>query len=256
MTERLWIFPALLCVFISLAFSEGLNALGFVLCMLWFIRILFLKHKGLSILSLGIGAIFAMTLFAQLSINQTNLNADENKLIFYPKATSIKINGDQLRMEGKVYSDEKEENLILTYYFKTKEEIYIAVLEKLSAEIKDALETLVSKPTGSLINDLTEILRFLRVSHPANFSIMRHDMTYEISEDHHYLLYRTWQASYLEPIVRLFDYYLDDNTSYTSDELARFFYSTIAPFIQKDNRFYKEVEAEKIVYIFVNGIYK
>ena len=122
MANRLWVFPALLCVFISLAFSEGLNALGFVLCMLWFIRILFLKHKGLSILSLGIGAIFAMTLFAQLSINQTNLNADENKLIFYPKATSIKINGDQLRMEGKVYSDEKEENLILTYYFKTKEE--------------------------------------------------------------------------------------------------------------------------------------
>ena len=144
----------------------------------------------------------------------------------------------------------------LYHHFKTKEEIYIAVLEKLSAEIKDALETLVSKPTGSLINDLTEILRFLRVSHPANFSIMRHDMTYEISEDHHYLLYRTWQASYLDPIVRLFNYYLNDNTSYTSDELARFFYSTIAPFIQKDNRFYKEVEAEKIVHIFVNGIYK
>lgn len=143
----------------------------------------------------------------------------------------------------------------LYHHFKTKEEIYIAVLEKLSAEIKQELEELVSKPTGSLTEDLTNILIFLRDRHPANFSIMRHDMTYEISEEHHQKLYQTWQESYLNPIEFLFNNYLDGNSPYSSRELARFFYSTIAPFIQKDNRFYKEVAAEKIVHIFVNGIY-
>ena len=60
----------------------------------------------------------------------------------------------------------------LYHHFKTKEEIYIAVLEKLSAEIKQELEELVSKPTGSLTEDLKNILNFLRDRHPANFSIM------------------------------------------------------------------------------------
>lgn len=122
MANRLWIFPALLCVFISLTFSEGFYVIGLILCILWLIRIYYLKHPRLLILSLGIGALFMSVLFSQLSFNHTNLDASENEFIFYPKATSIKINGDQLRMEGRVYSNKTEENLVVNYYFKTKEE--------------------------------------------------------------------------------------------------------------------------------------
>lgn len=143
----------------------------------------------------------------------------------------------------------------LYHHFKTKEAIYIAVLEKLSSEIKEGLEELVNNPTGSLVEDLVKILNFLKDNHPANFSIMRHDMTYEISEENHYRLYLTWQDAYLKPIVAMFNHYTQDSSPYTADELARFFYSSIAPFIQKDNRFHKKVEPEKIVHIFVNGIY-
>ena len=122
MADRLWVFPALLCVFISLAFSEGFNAFGFILCILWLIRIYYLKHNRFMLLSLGIGAIFTVILFSHLSTNQTNLNANENTFIFYPKVTSVKINGDQIRMEGRVYTEGKEENIIVSYYFETKEE--------------------------------------------------------------------------------------------------------------------------------------
>ncbi len=145
----------------------------------------------------------------------------------------------------------------LYHHFKTKEDIYVAVLEKLSAEINETLGEIVDQPTGSLIEDLIHILNFLKERHPANFSIMRHDMTHEISDENHHKLYLMWQQSYLDPIVRLFDHYIDEtNSPYHSAELARFFYSTIAPFIQKDNRFYKEVAAERIIHIFVHGIYK
>lgn len=122
MTNRLWVFPTLLCVLISLTFSEGVNALGLMLCVLWLIRIFFLKHRELFFLSLGIGVLFTTILYFQVSLNHTTLDADETEFVFYPKATSIKMNGDQLRMEGRVFSNETEEALVLSYYFKTKEE--------------------------------------------------------------------------------------------------------------------------------------
>lgn len=122
MTNRLWVFPTLLCVLISLTFSDGFNTLGLILSILWLIRIILLKHRGLLILSLGIGTLFVGILSLHLSFNSTELATDENQFVFYPKATSIKINGDQLRMEGVVFSDETEEAIVLSYYFETKEE--------------------------------------------------------------------------------------------------------------------------------------
>lgn len=142
----------------------------------------------------------------------------------------------------------------LYHHFKTKEAIYIAVLEKLSSEVKQALENLVDGPSESLYESLLEILNYLRESHPANFSIMSHDMTYEISEENHYHLYQIWQESYLAPLVKLISRYVSEDSLFSSKELGRYFYSIIAPFIQKENRFYKEVASDKIIYLFVYGI--
>lgn len=142
----------------------------------------------------------------------------------------------------------------LYHHFKTKEAIYIAVLEQLSSEVKEALEKMVAEPTESLFDSLLKILDYLRERHPANFSIMSHDMTYEISEENHQHLYRIWQISYVAPLVTLFDRYITENSPFNSNELVRYFYSMIAPFIQKENRFYKRVTSEKILYLFVYGI--
>lgn len=142
----------------------------------------------------------------------------------------------------------------LYHHFKTKEDIYIAVLEQLSAEVKTGLEEITLHEEMTLEDNLLNILNYLREKHPANFSIMSHDMTYEISEENHYYLYKIWQDSYLKPVWELFELYKIRDDIFTSEELARYFYSTIAPFIQKDNKFYKEVSSEKIIYLFVYGI--
>lgn len=142
----------------------------------------------------------------------------------------------------------------LYHHFKTKEAIYVAVLEKLSKEVKKTLEKLVEESTDSLFERLLDILKYLRERHPANFSIMSHDMTYEISEENHYHLYQIWQKSYLAPLAKLFSHYVSEESPFSPEELGRYFYSMIAPFIQKENRFYKEVTSENIIYLFVYGI--
>lgn len=80
----------------------------------------------------------------------------------------------------------------LYHHFKTKEAIYIAVLENLSSEVKAVLEKMVEEPSESLLDSLLEILNYLRERHPANFSIMSLDMTYENSEENHQHLYKIW----------------------------------------------------------------
>lgn len=60
--------------------------------------------------------------------------------------------------------------------------------------------------------------------------------------------------SYVAPLVTLFDRYLTESSPFSSNELVRYFYSMIAPLIQKNNRFYKRVTSEKIIYLFVYGI--
>lgn len=142
----------------------------------------------------------------------------------------------------------------LYHHFETKEAIYIAVLEKLSSEVKETLEEMVEEPTDSLFECLIDILKYLRKQHPVNFSIMSHDMTYEISEENHYYLYQIFQDSYLAPLTKLFSGYVTKESPFTAKELSRYFYSMIAPFIQKENHFYKEVTSRNIIYLFVYGI--
>lgn len=142
----------------------------------------------------------------------------------------------------------------LYHHFKTKEDIYIAVLENLSSQVKIGLEEIVAHQERSLEENLRDILTFLKNKHPANFSIMSHDMTYEISDENHAHLYQVWSSAYLKPLEKLFEHHVPTSPHFSPAELARHFYSVIAPFIQKDNRFNQEVPVEKVIHLFVHGI--
>lgn len=143
----------------------------------------------------------------------------------------------------------------LYHHFKTKEAIYIAVLENLSLEVKDDLEEIVRERDKELVEKLNEILDYLQEKHPVNFFIMSHDMTHEISSENHQHLYTIWQESYLRPIIYLFEQYLEeDDSPISSRDLARHYYATIAPLIQNDRGFYKELSSEQIIELFVYGI--
>jgi len=142
----------------------------------------------------------------------------------------------------------------LYHHFKTKEDLYVAVLERLSLEVKAGLEAIIETSSYDLEDCLKEILNFLRHKHPANFTMMSHDMTFEISDEHNAQLYVLWRAAYLEPLETLFSHSLPQPSRFTPAELARHFYSVIAPFIQKGNRFNRPVAADKIIHLFVHGI--
>lgn len=177
------------------------------------------------------------------------------------KQVIIKVAGDLFMDKGFQATSTREIALKagitqpnLYHHFKTKEDIYIAVLEDLSSEVQEALEILVNKEEANLVISLQNILDYLREKHPVNFSIMSHDMTYEVSRENHEYLYHIWQVSYLNPLIKLFSRYVEEGSFFTSEELARYFYAVIAPFVQTDNNFHKEISSHKIVYLFVYGV--
>lgn len=122
MMNRLWIFPAILCLLIALTFSEGFFILGFGLCVVWFIRILCLKHPKAIVLSLSIGLLFTGITYYHKSQNVSFFQGDESQFIVYPKATSIEIDGDNVRFEGVLQAHDLEENIVVQYFFETEAE--------------------------------------------------------------------------------------------------------------------------------------
>lgn len=176
------------------------------------------------------------------------------QIILYEAGKLFKEKGFQNTSTREIAEKSEVTQPNLYYHFKTKEEIYIAVLEDLSSQVKVALERIIEEEDGDLLESLLRILNYLRDKHPANFSIMSHDMTYEISKENHYHLYRVWQEGYIKPLARLFSRYMKEGSVFTAEELSHYFYSLIAPFMQKDNDFHKVVTSEKIIYLFVYGI--
>ena len=122
MTDRLWVFPAVFCILITLTFSESLQILALILCFLWFIRICFLKQRTILLLSILIGGLFGGTLFLHQKSNVTNFTGKESTFIVYPKATSIKVDGNRLRFDGVLQDDTVEEKIVVQYYMETEAE--------------------------------------------------------------------------------------------------------------------------------------
>lgn len=142
----------------------------------------------------------------------------------------------------------------LYYHFKTKEEIYIAVLEDLAAEVKKKLVAIVAEDSRSLEEKLTDVLAYLRAKHPVNLYIMRHDINNEISPEKQFHLYKIWQGAYLQPLVELFNQYVKADSPLTATELAVHFYGTIAPYIQKESEHFRALTGGKLIHLFIYGI--
>lgn len=142
----------------------------------------------------------------------------------------------------------------LYYHFKTKESIYISVLEILSNEVKKQLNRMVNEEDKALEETLLNIIEYLKAKHPVNLFIMRHDISHEMSKENHLLLYNLWRQSYLQPLIDLFDGYVKDDSHFNSLELAMHFYGTISQYIQKEESPHVSLRAEQLIHLFVYGI--
>lgn len=122
MTKGLWIFPAIACIPLLIIGVTHHFWLGIVLYVFWFIRILCLKHKETLIMTVLINLLFCGALFFHQNRNQTKLDPVEREFIIFPRASSVKIDGDNFRFEGVVQSETCTEKIVVHYRLKTEAE--------------------------------------------------------------------------------------------------------------------------------------
>lgn len=123
----------------------------------------------------------------------------------------------------------------LYHHFKSKEEIYVAVMEQLATEVKAYLEKVVNSTTQNFSEKLVCMMLFLQEKHPVDFNIMMHDMENHLSPATRGKLFTIWQTSYQQPFITLFEInkaILRSNL--TPDLAARHFFLTLAPYIRKE----------------------
>ena len=142
----------------------------------------------------------------------------------------------------------------LYYHFKTKEAIYIAVLEDLSKVVREQLELIIQEDNQLLEEKLLHVIHFLKEKHPVNLFLMRHDIDNEISKENHQFLYHLWRQSYLQPLIDLFNQYIKDEALFNAIELAMHFYGNISPYIQKSEGNHETLRPDQLVHLFVYGI--
>lgn len=120
MTERLWIFPAILCVLCAVAIVEGVSIVGLILLVIWCIRLFYLKHRKILTISLIIGFLFLGNIFITQKMNHSNFSGEISTVQIYPKASSVKVDGNYLRFTGMVQVNNQQEEVVVTHYFKTE----------------------------------------------------------------------------------------------------------------------------------------
>ena len=93
----------------------------------------------------------------------------------------------------------------LYHHFRNKEEIYVAVMENLAAEVKDYLDEMVASTKYTFVEQLEQMILFLQEKHPADFNIMMHDMDNHLSPESRAKLFIIWKNSYQQPFISLFE---------------------------------------------------
>lgn len=119
MTKEHWIFPAISCIPLSMIVADYF-LIGIVLYVFWLVRIICLNNKEILMRTIIINLLFCCALvFHQLN-NNTVLNKKDSKFIVFPEATSIKVDGDSLRFEGVVITENHTEKVIVKHRLKTE----------------------------------------------------------------------------------------------------------------------------------------
>ncbi|MCO7026505.1 TetR/AcrR family transcriptional regulator [Tetragenococcus halophilus] len=89
------------------------------------------------------------------------------------------------------------------YHFKKKEDIYYAVMLRLSKDIEQNLTKIVCDSTPDLETKLITMVEFLKKKHPFNFFVMMHDVQHSLPKEMTAKLYQLFSNSYKAPFVRL-----------------------------------------------------
>ena len=123
MTDRLWIFPAILSILLSLTVTLSFHWFSFILCIIWLFRVFRLKLHKVMVWSILVCIFIVITSnYIQQEVYQTNLEGHETTFIIYPDMTSIKVDGDRVRFEGTIQTNTFQEKIVLSHKISTESE--------------------------------------------------------------------------------------------------------------------------------------
>lgn len=141
----------------------------------------------------------------------------------------------------------------LYHHFKTKEQILLAVIESLGAEVKLALTNIQSASSGSLSDKLNKVFLYLKEIHPTNMYGIFSDMLEHVSDQGGQEIYSLWRSSYLQPVIDILDDQSINHPVYSSEILARHFYAIIAPYLRPASSNLHYLKAEDVIHLYIHG---
>jgi len=140
------------------------------------------------------------------------------------------------------------------YHFKKKEEIYYAVMLRLSKDIEQNLTKFTEDPTLDLEPKLILMVEFLREKHPFNFFVMMHDVQHSLPKEMTAKLYQLFSTSYKGPFVHL----LKENSKNLQESVdiefaVRQLFVLMASYLENTN---PKDNISEMIYLYLHGIYK
>lgn len=120
-------------------------------------------------------------------------------------------------------------------HFKNKEEVYLAVFEQLSANVRENLQRILTSNEKDPEIKLKTMANELKDKHAFDFNMMMHDIEIELSGELRDKLFVLWKMSYFEPFLSFFTTEKKLlRIGVTSEMATRHFLGTLAPYIRKE----------------------
>ncbi|GMA45910.1 TetR/AcrR family transcriptional regulator [Tetragenococcus muriaticus] len=140
------------------------------------------------------------------------------------------------------------------YHFKKKEDIYYAVMLRLSKDIEQNLIKFVEDSTQQLESKLISMVEFLREKHPFNFFVMMHDVQHSLPKEMTTKLYQLFSSSYKGPFIRLLKENREKLQASVDIEFAvSQLFILMASYLDNTN---PKDNISEMIYLYLHGIYK
>lgn len=135
----------------------------------------------------------------------------------------------------------------LYHHFKNKQELYFAVIQQLTDQVRTELAIVIEKP-DSIEQKLEEMIRILLDKHPLNLFMMIHDIIQETGDEYHKRFYQIFQITYLDNIEKLLatspDAHLRPNVN--EKDAARFILYNVSALLSIEKVYHRKSPVDHI----------
>ncbi|MHC5247137.1 TetR/AcrR family transcriptional regulator [Enterococcus sp. LJL120] len=144
----------------------------------------------------------------------------------------------------------------LYHYYKDKETLYRAVVEKLLQTVGVSLREIVDNPAQNFQEKLTAMAEYLIATHFVDLFMMLHDMETQMSPEIRGEMFVLWNKFYRQPFEDLFVRNQQELRPNVSPKLAaRHFFLILAPYInQKRSPMEASIATSQLIDLYLHGV--